>query len=235
MTSESGLSGFRAIALRTPGPGTHACPPVASGLLPPPAGPGPVLGGPRTYLARSAASLSTALLRAGPAASGAAGVPESRDKSRALAGASRARILQARPTAETLSDCARSSADQLRSRFRVSSGAPVPGRPGRGQSPLGLKYRLPAPPLPARPRLAPGPPACSGSRRASRGPAPGSGPSPAGPQGRGAGRGQVGAAPGAHRPSRPRGAVSSDAGTSGAGRAERLRHHPPTRQVSPAL
>lgn len=146
------------------------------------------------------------------------GVPEvSRPEPRAHGRVQSARILQARPAAETLSGCARSSADQLRSRFRVSSGAPGPGRPEQA-SPLGPAHRPPGPPL-RPPSLAPGPPAPFRARRGFARPRSGVRAEPA----RAGQRGEEGAArrcPGPRRPQRPfrpRGAPPPGAGTSGAG------------------
>lgn len=72
MTNESGLRGFRAIALRATGAGARAegiglrcCTPGASGTLCSDTGPRLDPSVLRTYLARSAASLSTALLFTG--------------------------------------------------------------------------------------------------------------------------------------------------------------------------
>lgn len=76
MTNESGLRGFRAIALRATGAGVTAegiglrcCTPGAPETLGSDTGPRLDPSVLRTYLARSAASLSTALLFAGDAVS----------------------------------------------------------------------------------------------------------------------------------------------------------------------
>ena len=92
------------MALRATAPGTRAGgrgspagPSLVLVLLPSGAGPGPPPGGPRTYLARSAASLSTALLRAGTAASrarGASGTPVRLRSFWDASEAGRARILR---------------------------------------------------------------------------------------------------------------------------------------------
>lgn len=217
MTSESGLQRLPRYSPAHPEPRDARLPlQVASGLLPPPAGLGrPRAGRARTWRGRPPASPPRSC-EPGPAASGAAGVPESRDQSRALTGASRAHPPGPGPPRRRSRAAARSSADQLRSRFRVSSGAP--GRPpGARQGPLGPAHRPPGPPLPARPlsRRARQP---FGSRRSFARPRSGDQGRAPRAQGRGAGRGRAGAeARGPSAPSRPPGARPLGAGTSGAG------------------
>lgn len=134
MTNESGLRGFRATALRATGAGARVegiglrcCTPGASGTLFSDTGPRLDPSVLRTYLARSAASLSTALLFAGCRVRVPSAALESPRDGRVLASESRvgrARILAVLEPTKLVSsrDCSCSGAT-LPSRFRSPQGA----------------------------------------------------------------------------------------------------------------
>lgn len=209
MTSESGLS-QPLQPLRTPGPGTHACP-RSQGCCP--RQPGLEQPGRAARAARSAASPPRSCEAA---ASGAAGV-ESSDQSRALTGASRARASSGparRGDALGLRAVVRGPAPES---VPCEQQRPGPGRPGRGAE----SARTGAPPAgPAHsgpPSLAPGPPAVPGPRRGFARPRSGVGADPARAQGRGAEEGPRRCGPTSQRPFPAAGRAPSGAGTSGQG------------------